>query len=154
VRQLQAHSVRREYLAVAAGAITAPGTIDAPIGRHPTQRKLMAVLEAAATGAKPAVTHYRPLAAYARGATLVECRLETGRTHQIRVHLRHIGHPLVGDQVYGTLPSRTWFGRQALHAARLAFVHPGRQQQVGFEAAPPADMAALLATLAAERTAA
>jgi 23S rRNA pseudouridine1911/1915/1917 synthase len=148
VRQLQARSVRREYLAVAAGAITASGTIDAPIGRHPTQRKLMAVLEAAATGAKPAVTHYRPLAAYARGATLVECRLETGRTHQIRVHLRHIGHPLVGDQVYGTLPSRAWFGRQALHAARLAFLHPANNQLVAFEAAPPADMAALMAELA------
>ena len=148
VRQLQARSVRREYLAVAAGAIDGPGIIDAPIGRHLTRRKLMAVLDASATGAKPAVTHFAPLTAYARGATLVECRLETGRTHQIRVHLRHIGHPLVGDQVYGAMPSRAWFGRQALHAARLAFFHPANNQLVAFEVAPPADMAALMAELA------
>ncbi len=149
VRQLQARSVRREYLAVAAGSVASAGTIDASIGRHPTQRKLMAVLDAAATGAKPAVTHYVPLASYRSGATLVECRLETGRTHQIRVHLRHIGHPLVGDQVYGVMPSRAWFGRQALHAGRLAFEHPAQKKVVAYEMAPPADMAALLAELEA-----
>ena len=150
VRQLQARTVRREYIAVVAGAVTAAGTVDAPIGRHPSQRTQMAVLAAGAAGAKPAITHYAPLAAYARGATLMECRLETGRTHQIRVHLRHIGHALVGDPVYGVLPSRTWFARQALHARTLAFQHPQTKRLVTFEAPPPPDMAALIAVLERE----
>ena len=150
VRQLQARTVRREYLAVVAGSITQAGTVDAPIGRHPTQRTLMAVLAADATGAKPAITHYTPLASYARMATLIECRLETGRTHQIRVHLRHVSHALVGDPVYGVLPSRGWFGRQALHARKLAFKHPHSKRLVTFEAPLPADMAALIATLESE----
>ncbi len=150
VRQLQARTVRREYLAVAAGVVTQAGTVDAPIGRHPSQRTQMAVLAADAAGAKPAITHYAPLAVYARGATLIECRLETGRTHQIRVHLRHVGHALAGDPVYGVLPSRGWFGRQALHARTLAFKHPHTRRLVTFEAPPPLDMAALIAALEAE----
>lgn len=149
VRQLQARSVRREYLAVAAGYVAKAGSVDAPIGRHPTQRKQMTVLAADASGAKPAITHFAPLLRYGRGATLVECRLETGRTHQIRVHLRHLGHPLVGDQVYGMAPSRAWFDRQALHAGKLGFVHPGENRIVEFSALPPADMCALMAELAA-----
>ena len=150
VRQLQTRTVRREYLAVAAGVVTQAGTVDAPIGRHPSQRTQMAVLAADAAGAKPAVTHYTPLAVYARGATLLECRLETGRTHQIRVHLRHIGHALAGDAVYGAMPSRAWFGRQALHARKLAFKHPHTKRLVTFDAPPPADMAALIAALESE----
>ena len=150
VRQLQARTVRREYLAVVAGLVTAAGTVDAPVGRHPSQRTQMAVLAADAAGAKPAITHYTPLAVYARGATLIECRLETGRTHQIRVHLRHAGHALAGDPVYGVLPSRTWFGRQALHARTLAFKHPHSKRLVTFEAPPPPDMAALMAVLESE----
>lgn len=150
VRQLQARTVRREYLAVVAGIVAQAGTVDAPVGRHPALRTQMAVLAADAAGAKPAITHYTPLAAYARGATLIECRLESGRTHQIRVHLRHIGHALVGDPVYGVLPSRGWLGRQALHARKLAFKHPHTMRLVTFEAPPPADMTALMAALESE----
>jgi 23S rRNA pseudouridine1911/1915/1917 synthase len=139
--------VRREYLAIAAGIVRQGGTVDAPIGRHPAQRTQMAVLDAHAAGAKPAITHYAPEAVYARGATLIACRLETGRTHQIRVHLRHIGHALVGDQVYGVLPSRSWFPRQALHARRLAFVHPASGRESVHEARPHQDMAMLIKEL-------
>ena len=148
VRQLQARSVKRTYLALVAGEVGYAGTVDAPIGRHPAHRTQMAVLREGEAGAKPAITHYAPLKVYARGtkraASLVECRLETGRTHQIRVHLRHIGHPLAGDQVYGTLPSRGWFGRQALHACRLSFAHPVSGVEVAFDAAPPPDLEALI----------
>ena len=144
VRQLQAHTVKRNYLAVVAGTVRAGGTVNAPIGRHPSNRMQMAVLRAEDAGAKAAVTHYAPRALYARGASLIECRLETGRTHQIRVHMRHIGHALVGDQVYGTQPSRSWFGRQALHAQKLALTHPNSGREVAFEAAPPADLAELI----------
>ena len=144
VRQLQAHTVKRNYLAVVAGQVRAGGTVNAPIGRHPSNRMQMAVLRAEDAGAKAAVTHYAPRALYARGASLIECRLETGRTHQIRVHMRHIGHALVGDQVYGTQPSRSWFGRQALHAQKLALTHPNSGREVAFEAAPPADLAELI----------
>lgn len=150
VRQLQARTVRREYLAVAAGRIEQSGTVEAAIGRHPTQRTLMAVLAAEAPGAKHAVTRYAPLAYYARSATLVQCGLETGRTHQIRVHLRHIAHALVGDQVYGTAPARTWFARQALHAQTLAFKHPRSGKLSTHEVAPPQDMANLMRELASE----
>ena len=144
VRQLQARSVKRTYAALVAGEVGYAGTVDAPIGRHPAHRTQMAVLREGEAGAKAAITHYAPLTVYRRGATLVECRLETGRTHQIRVHLRHIGHPLVGDQVYGTLPSRGWFGRQALHACRLAFFHPLSGVEVTFEAALPPDLETLI----------
>ena len=150
VRQLQARTVRREYLALAAGRIERGGTIDAAIGRHPTQRTSMAVLATGAPGAKHAVTHYEPLACYARGATLVRCCLETGRTHQIRVHLRHAGHALVGDQVYGTAPARSWFVRQALHAQTLAFDHPRNGRLSTHEAPPPQDMADLMRELESE----
>ena len=147
VRQLQAHTVKRNYLAVVAGDVRKGGTVNAPIGRHLAQRTQMAVLRDDDAGAKAAVTHYAPLAVYARGASLIECRLETGRTHQIRVHLRHIGHALVGDQVYGTQPSRSWFGRQALHAKKLALTHPRSGREVTFDALPPADMAELIRQL-------
>jgi len=132
VRQLQARTVKRHYLALAQGEVRAGGTVDAPIGRHPTQRTRMAVVG----NGRPAVTHYLITARYRR-ATLLECRLETGRTHQIRVHMAHIGHPLVGDPVYGLRRSGDarldGFARQALHAFRLGLVHPhsGEAMQVG-----------------------
>ena len=149
VRQLQARTVRREYLALAHGRVTRGGTIEAPIGRHPVQRTRMAVV---ARG-RVASTHYEVLRHFAH-ATLLRCRLETGRTHQIRVHLQSLGHPLVGDPVYGkkrtadALLAR--FARQALHAARLEFVHPESNETVSWEVPPPADMRALLAALEAE----
>ena len=149
VRQLQARTVHRAYLAVAVGKFGKAGTVRASIGRHPAQRTLMAVLAAEASGAREAITYYKPMRALGTVATLLECRLETGRTHQIRVHMKHLGHPLVGDQQYGTLPSRAWFGRQALHARRLEFEHPATGKQVSFAADAPADFEALLKKLEA-----
>jgi 23S rRNA pseudouridine1911/1915/1917 synthase len=146
VRQLQARTIGRHYLAVVHGVVSRAGVVDAPIGRHPIERTRMAV---AARG-KPARTHYRVLRAFAH-ATLVECRLETGRTHQIRVHMRSIGHPVVGDRVYGHRPARRdalpSFPRQALHAARLALVHPTTGEAVAWESPLPGDMRALLDAL-------
>ena len=145
VRQLAARTVEREYLAVAAGRILRAVTIDAPIGRHPVSRTTMAVL----SRGRPARTHVAVVETFAR-ATLVRCKLETGRTHQIRVHLAAIGHPVVGDAVYGKrratagLPA---FSRQALHATRLALVHPLTRRAMQWESAPPADLQALLENL-------
>jgi 23S rRNA pseudouridine1911/1915/1917 synthase len=151
VRQLQARTVRRVYWALVAGRIDAGGSVDGPIGRHPTQRTRMAVLPAAAAGAKAALTHYEPRAHYQRegvAVTLVECRLETGRTHQIRVHMQHLGHPLVGDPVYGRAPTKAWLPRQALHARELALVHPATAKPVAWQAPLPADLDQLLRSLA------
>jgi 23S rRNA pseudouridine1911/1915/1917 synthase len=145
VRQLQARTVTREYLALATGDVARGGSIDAPIGRHPTKRTTMAVV---ATG-KPARTHYEVVERFGR-ATLLRCRLETGRTHQIRVHLAALGHPLVGDPAYGK-KGPVPFPRQALHAARLGLVHPGTGIACAWESPLPADFAALLAQLRAER---
>ena len=145
VRQLQARTVRREYLALVAGRVERAGRIDAPIGRHPRERTMMAVVE---TG-KPAVTHYEILERFA-SCTLLRCRLETGRTHQIRVHLASIAHPLVGDPVYrgkGGAASPVAFGRQALHAERLGLRHPASGADMSWTVPVPADMAALLAVL-------
>ena len=144
-RQLQAHSVKREYLAVAHGRIARSGTVEAPIGRHPAQRTRMAVV---ARG-RNAVTHYRVIERYDR-ATLLRCRLETGRTHQIRVHLSALGHPLIGDPVYGKRSSGIPFPRQALHAERLALVHPGSRREISWQVDPPADMQELIAKLRGE----
>lgn len=143
VRQLQARSVSRRYFAVVAGAVTADGTVDAAIGRHPVQRTRMAVLTA---GGKPARTHYSVREGL-RDATLVECRLETGRTHQIRVHMAHIGHALLGDEVYAQRNVTERFSRQALHAWRLGLIHPASGTEVGWEVPMPDDMVALVARL-------
>ena len=157
VRQLEARSVRREYEAVCVGVMTGGGTVDAPIGRHPVDRVRMAVRP----GGREAVTHYRVVARF-RGHTHVRCRLETGRTHQIRVHLASIRHPLVGDPVYGgrlSIPAGAGealatalrgFRRQALHAARLEFEHPAGGKTVRFEAPLPGDLEGLLAALKAD----
>lgn len=143
VRQLQARSVKRTYLALARGRVTAAGTVSAPVGRHPVQRTKMAVVE----GGKAAVTHYRVKQRFA-AHTLLECDLETGRTHQIRVHLASIGHAIEGDPVYGGRGPRL-LDRQALHAWKLAFVHPRSGAPVSFESPLPQDFRALLARLRA-----
>jgi 23S rRNA pseudouridine1911/1915/1917 synthase len=144
VRQLQARTVKRTYLAIVRGVVAGAGTVDAPIGRHPTQRTRMAVVP----GGKSAVTHYRVRERFA-AHTLLECDLETGRTHQIRVHLASIGHALEGDPVYGGRGAKR-LPRQALHAWKLAFVHPGSRKLVHFTAPPPADFEALVAALRGE----
>ena len=151
VRQLAARSVTREYLAVARGDVARATIVDAPIGRHPVQRTTMAVV---AKG-KPARTHINIVERFGV-ATLLRCTLETGRTHQIRVHVAAIGHPLVGDPAYG--PGRAAgvpaFPRQALHATRLALVHPLTRKPMAWEAPPPADLAALIEQLRAMRASA
>ena len=149
VRQLQARTVVRQYLALVYGEVARDGKVDAPIGRHLTQRTRMAVTE----HGRAARTHYRVLERYAK-ATLLECSLDTGRTHQIRVHLQSIGHPLVGDPVYragrGAAPGPlASFKRQALHAYRLGLVHPLSGAAMQWEAPLPADMRALLGAIAA-----
>lgn len=146
VRQLAARTVKRHYLALAHGRVARDGVVDAPIGRHPVSRTKMAVVGSG----RAARTHYRVLERFAQ-ATLLECALETGRTHQIRVHMAEIGHPLVGDPVYG--PRRrapaplAGFPRQALHAWRLALTHPATCETMGWEAPLPGDFAALLEAL-------
>lgn len=141
VRQLQERTMKRTYLALARGRIARPGSIEAPIGRHPTHRTRMAVVP----GGKPALTHYR-VRERLPAHTLLECDLETGRTHQIRVHLASIGHPLEGDALYAGRGERL-LGRQALHAWKLALRHPASGRIVRFESPLPADMAELLARL-------
>ncbi len=143
VRQLQARSVKRTYLAVVRGHLGTPGTVEAPIGRHPVHRTRMAVVP----GGKPAVTHYRVREALP-AHTLLECELETGRTHQIRVHLASIGHPIEGDPVYAGKGAGR-LARQALHAWKLAFRHPGSGEALKFESRVPEDLRALLRQLRA-----
>ncbi len=157
VAALQAREIRREYLAVVNTVLTAGGEVEAPVGRHPVDRKRMAVV----AGGKPARTHYRVVERY-RAHTLVRLQLETGRTHQIRVHMAHIHCPVVGDPVYGgrlRLPRGAGealravlqrFRRQALHAERLAFRHPASGEPVSWEAPMPPDMQALIETLRAD----
>jgi 23S rRNA pseudouridine1911/1915/1917 synthase len=146
VAQLSARTVDRRYLALALGTIeTDAGTVDAPVGRRSTDRTRMAVV----AGGRPARTHYRVLTRYTEPAeaTLVECRLETGRTHQVRVHLAAIGHPVVGDSRYGGTRQTIPVARPFLHAAELAFDHPGRGDRCRFESPVPADLEAVLVPL-------
>ena len=151
-RQFSDHSIVRAYLAVAAGVpVPASGTVRGNIARSSSDRKKMALVDEGR--GKHAVTHYRLLEAL-DSASLVECRLETGRTHQVRVHLASIGHALLGDPVYGRTPSRLrpmlqqlGFRRQALHAAQLGFVHPITGETVHFSSPIPQDMAELIKEL-------
>ena len=132
--QIKDHSFTREYLAVAYGNIQEDErTVDAPIGRHKTDRKRMCVTE---LNSRPAVTHIKVLERY-NGFTYILCRLETGRTHQIRVHLAYIGHPIAGDDVYGPSKVITELRGQCLHAYRLGFVHPVTGEYMEFTADPP-----------------
>ena len=154
VRQLADRDISREYLAVCNGVLTGGGTIDEPIARHPVDRKRMSVQQ----GGKPAITHYAVLERF-RAFTYISVQLETGRTHQIRVHFAWRRHALVGDPVYGgrlALPKGASddvidvlrrFRRQALHATRLAFRHPSRGEPVELEVPPPADFEHLLTVL-------
>jgi 23S rRNA pseudouridine1911/1915/1917 synthase len=146
VAQLSARTVDRRYLALALGTIeTDAGTVDAPVGRRSTDRTRMAVV----AGGRPARTHYRVLTRYTEPAeaTLVECRLETGRTHQVRVHLAAIGHPVAGDSRYGGMRQTIPVARPFLHAAELAFHHPGSGARCRFESSLPADLEAVLVPL-------
>jgi 23S rRNA pseudouridine1911/1915/1917 synthase len=147
VRQLQARTVKRHYLALVHGKVATGGTVDAPLGRHPVQRTKMTVVR---QGGKEARTHYLPVEQFEH-CTLVECRLDTGRTHQIRVHMASIKHPLVGDPVYGKAKCGNAilaaFPRQALHAFRLALVHPVTGSEMHWEAPLPSDFASLLEQL-------
>lgn len=148
-KQFAAHSIDRRYLAVATGRpIPANGSVDAALARSATNRKKMAVV--AEGRGKRAVTHYRTIEPLSC-ATLIECRLETGRTHQVRVHMTHIGHPLVGDPVYGRTKKplsdvlkTLGFARQALHAAHLGFIHPVSGNAIALDSEIPADMRELI----------
>jgi 23S rRNA pseudouridine1911/1915/1917 synthase len=146
VRQLQARSVKREYLALVWGTPRVSAKVDAPIGRHPRDRIKMAVSESAS--AKPAVTHYQRIATGkldGRDVSLMRCQLETGRTHQIRVHMQSAGFTLVGDPLYGKPHLAHVFGRQALHAYRLGLIHPASGKACEWDAPLPDDFAELIA---------
>jgi 23S rRNA pseudouridine1911/1915/1917 synthase len=156
VAALQARDVHRQYEAVIMGALIAGGSVDAPIGRHSRDRLKQAIVEGPA--GKPALTHYR-LRERFRAHTLVECRLETGRTHQIRVHMAHAKHPLIGDATYGNglklpkgatselIEALRGFRRQALHAEKLEFAHPVGGKLVSVAVERPADMEGLIRAL-------
>src|SRR5690606_6066124 len=158
VAAIAAREVERTYLAICTGVMTGGGTVDEPLGRHRTIRTRMAVR----ADGREAVTHYRVVKRF-RAHTLVRVQLETGRTHQIRVHLAHIGYPIVGDPVYGgrrrlprgaspqLIAALEGFRRQALHAAHLKLVHPATGQVVEWEAPLPEDMQQLLAALEADQ---
>jgi len=155
VEQLADRTVSREYEAVAVGAMTGGGTVNAPMGRHPIHRKLMAVLS---QGGKRAITHYRVATRFPHH-THIKVKLETGRTHQIRVHMAHIGFPLVGDPLYGNrfkipkgannhlIEALKAFPRQALHAAKLGLEHPGTGEYTEWTAPLPQDFQDLLQAL-------
>lgn len=157
VEMLQARDIHREYIAVVVGVMVAGGTVDEPVGRHPTQRTRMAVTESG----KPAVTEYRVMERF-RAHTLVKLKLETGRTHQIRVHMAYIRYPLVGDPVYGgrlKIPAGAsddlrevlhGFRRQALHARRLGLTHPATGEWMEWESPVPDDIERLIEVLRAD----
>jgi len=149
-KQFAAHSIDRRYRAIVGGHPAPPaGKIDAPLARSPANRKKIAIV----AGGKRAVTHYRTIQPL-RDAALVECRLETGRTHQVRVHMASIGHALLGDPVYGrpkesrrALLKQLEFDRQALHAAHLGFIHPITSAALAFDSKMPDDMQELFSSL-------
>ena len=155
IEQLQEHDVEREYITIVNGVMVAGGTVDAPIGRHRTLRTRMAVSERG----KPAVSHYRVIKKYP-AHTLVQVNLESGRTHQIRVHMAHLNYPVVGDPVYGgrlKIPAGAsenlkqtlrGFKRQALHALKLSLIHPGTGKRVRWASSVPDDMSGLMEALA------
>ncbi|CAA0271085.1 ribosomal large subunit pseudouridine synthase D [Alteromonas marina] len=159
VDQLQRREMSREYEAIALGTMVAGGIVDEPIGRHATKRTHMAVREMG----KPAVTHYRVIEKF-RAYTHLRLKLETGRTHQIRVHMAHIKHPLLGDQVYGGRPrlpkgaseefiaALRGFQRQALHAAQLSLFHPETEEWMTWKAPLPQDMQDLLKAVKKDTT--
>lgn len=127
--QIKEHSFAREYESIVVGSLKEDkGTVDAPIGRNPNDRKKMCVIE---KNSKNAVTHYEVISRY-RGYTHIKCRLETGRTHQIRVHLAYIGHPVFGDLVYGSKNQKVDFQGQCLHARKIGFVHPKTNEYLEF----------------------
>lgn len=145
--QLKEHTIKRAYLALTEGVIMEPGgIIDAPIGRHPVDRKKRAVT---AKNSKEAVTRYMVKERFTNN-TLIECQLETGRTHQIRVHLAYINHPLVGDPLYGYRKQSLEFPGQALHAYLLGFIHPRSQEYLEFTAPLPENFSAVLNKLRKE----
>ena len=145
VRQLQARTVKREYLALVYGEVDHAGTVDAPLARDPHNRTKRGVHSMG----KPAITHYEVIERFP-GITLLRCKLETGRTHQIRVHMQHIGHPLVGEQIYSASRRshhKIQFPRQALHAERLGLMHPVLLEFMQWECPLPDDFASLLEAL-------
>ncbi|MCI5512605.1 MAG: RluA family pseudouridine synthase [Clostridia bacterium] len=151
--QLKTHTVSRIYYAIVTGNLKEDnGTVDAPVGRHPTDRKKMAVFQNGDSRAKPAVTHYTVLERY-RGFCYVKCELETGRTHQIRVHMASLGHPLLGDEVYGGDKSKFFacnrdiIHGQCLHAGKLKLVHPRTGKPMEFECPLPPEMEKVLEKL-------
>ncbi len=158
VDQLQVRTVKREYCALCIGVMTGGGTVDAPMGRHPKQRKKMAVL---AAGGKPAITHYRIAQRFGHH-TRISVNLETGRTHQIRVHMAHRHYPLIGDPTYGGRPripkgasdelieALRGFSRQALHARALGLIHPETREPMEFDCPLPDDILGLISILEQE----
>lgn len=158
--KIKTHEVRRIYYAVALGNLREDeGTVDAPIGRHPTDRKRMAVIRDTEKRARGAVTHWKVLArgsAEGSSFTLIRCELETGRTHQIRVHMASVGHPLLGDSVYGGAGTafearhRAWIEGQTLHAGELIFTHPASGKEMRFRAPMPEKMKTVVGYLFGE----
>lgn len=148
--QFETHTIERVYTAVVWGCIPQAGRVEGNIGRSPYNRQKMAIVQ---VGGKHAVTHYKPIEIFKNGlATLIECVLETGRTHQIRVHMTSLGHPLIGDKLYGSTPKTApaeikQFPRQALHASLLGFIHPRTGEKMSFTTPLPADMQELIEKL-------
>ncbi len=156
--EMKSHSVVREYRALVKGGFReAYGTVDLPIGRHPQDRKKMAVYKTACAGVREAVTHYEVIEKYG-SISYLKLRLETGRTHQIRVHMSHTGHPLLGDTVYGGMTTAfekkhpSLFDGQALHAKKLTFKHPKSKELLTFECELPDNFKKMLALLESENS--